>query len=176
VRSLLASHSDWQVCGEAVDGVDAVEKAKTLRPDIILMDISMPRMSGLDATKIIRKDLPESKVVIVSQNEPAIVRIQAREAGATAHIAKKDIVQNLLATIEKVTGRQNPAPAPTPGPNGREPVSSGWLAGDGEMARLIRDNKWNIQGTVEFEYKIPSGSDRMTEIARAIRYCREALA
>jgi DNA-binding NarL/FixJ family response regulator len=42
VRSLVASHSDWQVCGEAVDGVDAVEKAKALRPDVILMDISMP--------------------------------------------------------------------------------------------------------------------------------------
>lgn len=44
-----------------------------------------------------------------------------------------------------------------------------------EVLRLIRDNKWNIQGTIEFEYKIPEGSDRMTEIARAIRYCREAL-
>jgi len=143
VRSLVASCSDWQVCGEAVDGVDAVEKAKTLRPDVILMDISMPRMSGLDATKIIRKDLPESKVVIVSQNEPAIVRIQAREAGATAHIAKKDIVQDLVATIEKVTGRQNPAPSPAPGPNGRTPLSSGWLAGDGEMARLIRTKNWS---------------------------------
>ena len=45
-----------------------------------------------------------------------------------------------------------------------------------EVLRLIRDNKWNIQATIEFEYKIPAGSDRMTEIARAIRYCREALA
>ena len=44
-----------------------------------------------------------------------------------------------------------------------------------EVLRLIRDNQWNIQATIEFEYKIPSGSDRMTEIARAIRYCREAL-
>jgi len=46
----------------------------------------------------------------------------------------------------------------------------------GDVLRLIRDNKWNIQATIEFEYKIPAGSDRMTEIARAIKYCREALA
>jgi len=45
-----------------------------------------------------------------------------------------------------------------------------------EVLRLIRDNRWNIQGTIEFEYKIPAGSDRMTEIARALKYCREALA
>ena len=45
-----------------------------------------------------------------------------------------------------------------------------------EVLRLIRDNKWNIQATIEFEYKVPPGSDRMTEIARAIKYCREALA
>jgi sugar phosphate isomerase/epimerase len=45
-----------------------------------------------------------------------------------------------------------------------------------EVLRLIRDNKWRIQATIEFEYKIPSGSDRMTEIARTIKYCREALA
>jgi len=46
----------------------------------------------------------------------------------------------------------------------------------GEVLRLIRDNKWNIQGTIEFEYKIPAGSDRMSEIARTIEYCRKALA
>ena len=45
-----------------------------------------------------------------------------------------------------------------------------------EVLRLIRDNKWNIQGTIEFEYKVPAGSDRMTEIARAIKFCRDALA
>ena len=44
-----------------------------------------------------------------------------------------------------------------------------------EVLRLIRDQKWNIQGTIEFEYKVPEGSDRMTEIARAIKFCREAL-
>ena len=50
LRSLLSSRPEWIICGEAVDGLDAVEKAKTLRPAVVLMDISMPRMNGLDAT------------------------------------------------------------------------------------------------------------------------------
>jgi DNA-binding NarL/FixJ family response regulator len=56
VRSLIASHSDWEICGEAVDGLDAVEKAKSARPDVIILDISMPKMSGLQAAPLIKKE------------------------------------------------------------------------------------------------------------------------
>lgn len=66
IRSFLISYPEWQICGEAVDGVEAVEKAKSLRPDVILMDVSMPRMNGLEATKAIKKNNPEAKIIIVS--------------------------------------------------------------------------------------------------------------
>ena len=74
LRSLLSSRPDWQICGEAIDGVQGVEKAKALRPALVLMDISMPRMNGLEATRIIRKELPETTVVIISQNDPEVAR------------------------------------------------------------------------------------------------------
>ena len=79
IRSLLGARPDWKICGEASDGLEGVEKARELHPDIVLMDVSMPRMNGLDAARILRKELPRTKVVIVSQNDPAIVSIQARE-------------------------------------------------------------------------------------------------
>jgi PAS domain S-box-containing protein len=105
--SLLLSRTSWQVCGEAADGVEAIAKAKALRPEVILMDVSMPRMNGLDATRVIRRDLPESKIVIISQNDPALVSRQARYVDATACVAKVDLSKDLLSTIARVTDSQN---------------------------------------------------------------------
>ncbi|HWO34115.1 MAG TPA: PAS domain S-box protein [Candidatus Acidoferrum sp.] len=109
LRTLLESRSDWSICGEAKDGAEAVAKAKELRPDVILMDLSMPRMNGLDATRIIRREVPESKVVIVSQNDPTVVRRQARDLDAAAYVAKADLSQALLPTIESLVDGRNAA-------------------------------------------------------------------
>ena len=65
VRSLLV-RSGYDVCGEGVDGEDAVEKAKLLKPDVIVMDVSMPKLNGLEATRLVRGILPDSEVLILS--------------------------------------------------------------------------------------------------------------
>jgi PAS domain S-box-containing protein len=102
VRALLSSRRDWVVCGEAGDGFEAVEKAKSLRPDVVLMDISMPRMDGVEATRIIRREVPESKIIIVSQNDPVVASSQAAEIDAGGYVNKADLARDLLPALESL--------------------------------------------------------------------------
>jgi PAS domain S-box-containing protein len=106
IRSLLLSRGDWLVCGEAIDGLEAVEKTRSLKPDIVLMDISMPRMDGLAATKILRHEAPESHVIIISQNDRVIGSRQAAEVHASGYVAKADLARDLLPTIDWIVGQR----------------------------------------------------------------------
>jgi len=100
LRSLLESRADWEVCGEATDGQDAVDKAKQLQPDVIVLDITMPRLNGLDATGLIRKEVPTAKVVILSQHQPALMKQVALTAGAGAYVTKSEVSRELMAAID----------------------------------------------------------------------------
>ncbi len=146
LRSLLSSRPDWEICGEAADGRTAVDRANALRPDVILMDVSMPEMTGTQAAKIIHKQLPETRVVIISQNEPEITKRQAAEAGAAGYVAKSDLSRDLLATIEKlmvpVSPSQTGAGIDKPASGNHVSVGPAWLAGGGEMGALMRSNDW----------------------------------
>jgi PAS domain S-box-containing protein len=101
VRSLLTAQPNLQVCGEAVDGRDAVQKAQDLQPDAIVMDINMPNLNGLEASREIRRFLPRTKIVVLSQhNLPEMIK-QAFSAGANGYVVKSAISTELVAALEK---------------------------------------------------------------------------
>jgi len=102
IRSLFDMQTDWEICGEAVDGLDAIEKSKHLKPDVILLDVSMPHLNGLDAARVIRKEVPQSKILMVSQHDAAYMSQRALEVGARGYVAKSELSRQLLAAVESV--------------------------------------------------------------------------
>ena len=155
LRSLLSSQSEIQVCGEAVDGLDAIAKAKELRPDVVVLDISMPRLNGLQAAHVIRREVPESEILILSQHDPSQMRQTALAAGARAYVAKSDVSRDLLAAVHAlskhrvpVLGPSTPMPTRELGQNliDRAPLQtthSSLFIGGGEMGALMRTRDWS---------------------------------
>ncbi|GAC1703311.1 MAG: hypothetical protein NVS9B4_11080 [Candidatus Acidiferrum sp.] len=102
VRHLLWTVAGVVVCGEAEDGLEAIAKAQELKPDIITMDISMPKLNGLEATREIKRILPQIEILILSQHDVPEMMKQALNAGASGYVVKSAISTALVAAIEKV--------------------------------------------------------------------------
>jgi PAS domain S-box-containing protein len=147
LRSLLLSRPDWTVCAEAVDGSEAVQMTRMHKPDVVLMDISMPEMNGVEATRIIRDEFPQTAIVIISQNDPDVTRRQSKDVGAAGYVAKADLSRNLLGAIDRIVDERTGSPK-TVGARSSVAIDAGksnapWLAGGGEMGALMRTRDWS---------------------------------
>jgi DNA-binding NarL/FixJ family response regulator len=93
---------EWEICGESSTGREAVAAAASLRPDIVVMDISMPDMNGLEATRAILKDNPGTEVLILSMHESEQIVHDVLSAGARGYILKQDAGNDLMAALEAI--------------------------------------------------------------------------
>jgi len=100
VRSLLGTQPGWEVSGEAASGREAVEKAKQLKPDLVVLDITMPELDGLEATRQILEAVPKTKVLILTMHESEQVMSEVLKAGALGYVLKSDAADNLVPAVK----------------------------------------------------------------------------
>jgi DNA-binding NarL/FixJ family response regulator len=97
---------EWEVCGEASNGREAVSAAVRLKPDIVVMDISMPELNGLEATRQILKELPETQILILSVHESEQIVRDVLNSGARGYVLKSDAGTDLVSAIEALSQRK----------------------------------------------------------------------
>ena len=102
LRAILEAHPGWEVCGEASDGRSAVEKAQELRPEVVVIDIGMPQLNGLEATRQILKNQPETRVLVLSVYESEQLVEEVLDAGARGYVLKSDASRDLVRAIEEL--------------------------------------------------------------------------
>jgi DNA-binding NarL/FixJ family response regulator len=100
LRMLLESHEDWEVVAEASDGRDAVEKATKLRPDVAVLDIGMPLLNGVEATRRIRTTCPDTEILILTMHESDDLVQQVVNAGARGYVLKDEADRVLIAAVD----------------------------------------------------------------------------
>ena len=98
--ALLQRHEGWEVCGEAIDGRDAVQKAKQLKPDVVIVDIGMPNLNGLDATRQLLQYDPSLRIIVLTVSDADQVIREALDAGARGFVLKTDAARDLVTAIE----------------------------------------------------------------------------
>jgi DNA-binding NarL/FixJ family response regulator len=105
VQSILQAFPEWELCGEASNGTDAVRLANELNPDVILMDVTMPGMNGIDATRLIRRAHAQIKIVLLTLHESSEILRNGFRAGANGYLLKADAEQELMKALRVVIGQ-----------------------------------------------------------------------
>ena len=102
LRSVIESQPGWEVCGEAADGRAAVELARTLAPDVVVMDLSMPQLNGFEAARRILHRKKDARIVVLSVNEPENIVREVLAAGVSAYVLKSAAGSDLVAAVHAV--------------------------------------------------------------------------
>ena len=107
VCSILSSREDVEICGEAENGKEAIEKAQALKPDLIVLDITMPVLSGFEAAREIRKILPHVPILILSMHESNQLIEEAKKIGVQGYVTKTQVGSTLLQAVDALMRKEN---------------------------------------------------------------------
>jgi DNA-binding NarL/FixJ family response regulator len=106
VARLLATEPNWEVCGEAKDGREALRKAHEVLPDVVLLDINMPDLDGLNVARLLRKDVPQTKILVMSQYDATQMLPFVVAAGGDGCVDKSRLGTDLVASIRRIVTRK----------------------------------------------------------------------
>jgi DNA-binding NarL/FixJ family response regulator len=134
IRALLEGHPGWEVCGEAHDGREAVELAKELKPDVILLDIGMPNLNGLDAARQIMADRPSTRIIVLTLHDAEEMVRDMLAAGVRGFLFKSDAAVDFVRAVQAIQRNQTFFTSKV-----AQMVLSGYLNPDQNQERASRD-------------------------------------
>jgi DNA-binding NarL/FixJ family response regulator len=180
LRALVESQPGWEVVGEAVDGREAVDKAKRLSPDIVVLDVSMPNLNGLEATRQIRKALPDTEVLVLTMHDSEPLVREVLEAGARGYVLKSDAGRELVTALQAVLQHR-----PYLTSHVSQIVLDGYLRGgtaegpptvraarlsprEREIAQLLAEGKSNKEVAVTLNISVKTAETHRTNLMRKL--------
>ena len=173
LRALLESRQGWSVVGEASNGTQAVEKAIELAPDVVVLDVGMPELNGLEAIRRIRDGLPQAEVIVLSVHDAEHVVRNALSLGARAYLAKSDASRDLVAAVEAAL-RHKPFLSPklsesvSSGLSGTETSIADLTARERETTQLLAEGLGNKDIATRLDISVKTVETHRTNIMRKI--------
>ena len=176
VRALIEREAGWEICGEASTGREAVQQTEKLKPDIVIMDVGMPELNGLDATRQIKRLLPETEILIFTANETEEIVRHVFKAGARAYLLKAEANKHLIPALEMLCKHRTYFSSKV-----SEMIFSGYMQGgagvedtaltprERETVQLIAEGKSNKEIAETFGISVKTVETHRAAVMRKLR-------
>jgi DNA-binding NarL/FixJ family response regulator len=178
LRTVIGERPEWEICGEASNGREAVKQALELKPDIVILDISMPELNGLEAARQILKEAPKTEILVLTVHDSENLVREVLDAGARGYMLKSDASKHLLSAIESLIERR-----PFLASRVSEIVLEGYLDGiqprqgeprrgltprEREIVQLLAEGKSNKEVATVLNISVKTAETHRTNIMRKL--------